>query len=87
MSAISRASQDCCVPVTELPIPRADCTTPDARRRAPQKPYADSSTPSHPERAEVVLAIDRWNNEGGFVADVDAGLNSWLLRRSPSLDG
>ena len=45
-----------------------------------------STTPAHPEHAEVVPAIDRWNNEGGFVADVDAGFGSLLRQRCPRAD-
>lgn len=59
----------------------------DVRRRGPQERYAVSRAPSHPERPEVALAIDRWNNEGGFVhdVDVDAGLGRWLRERCPEV--
>lgn len=77
MSPSAHALQDCGVLVTDLPISRADGAMPDVRRRAPQEPYGPSSAPSHPERSELVLAIDRWNNEGGFVDDSDASLGRW----------
>jgi hypothetical protein len=35
---------------------------------------------SHAEPTEVVAAIDRWNNEGGFVPDDDAGPAAWRRR-------
>jgi hypothetical protein len=71
------------MPVIDPPIPRAD-PRPRVRRRAPHTPRAVSSAPAHPERAEVLLAIDRWNNEGGFVYDADAA--AWPSRRSRALD-
>jgi len=77
MAAGACAVHDCRVLVTDLPTSR----TPDVRRRARQEPSAIWSAPSHGERAEVALAIDRWNNEGGFVPDLDAGLHRWLRER------
>jgi hypothetical protein len=56
------------------------------RRRAPHTPRAASSAPAHPERAEVLLAIDRWNNEGGFVYDADVDFGGSPSRRSPALE-
>jgi hypothetical protein len=41
---------------------------------------ADRATTSQREPAEVAVAIDRCNNEGGFVAD-DDDLGSWRRRR------
>lgn len=72
--------------VTELPISRADRATADVRGRASHEAYSVSSTPSHPKRADVALAIDRWNNEGGFVHD-EATLGGWLRRRCSGADG
>ena len=75
------------MPVIDLPTFRADRASADVRGRTSPEPYAVSSAPPHPEPAEVVLAIDRWNNEGGFVADVDPGLDLWLRRPDPSWGG
>jgi hypothetical protein len=36
---------------------------------------------SRPEPTEVVAAIDRWNNEGGFVPDDDTAPGEWRRRR------
>jgi hypothetical protein len=41
---------------------------------------ADRATP-HPQPADAAAAIDRWNNEGGFVPDDDAGSGAWRRRR------
>lgn len=71
MSARVGARQDWCVLVTDLPISRADRATADVRGRVSAEPSSVSSAPPHPEAAAVVWAIDRWNNEGGFVPDVD----------------
>jgi hypothetical protein len=71
--------------VIDPPIPRADPRV-RVRRRAPHTPRAVSSAPAHPERAEVLLAIDRWNNEGGFVYDGDADLGGWPSERSPAVE-
>lgn len=73
--------------VTERPIFRADRATAENIWHASQEPRVVSSEPAHPEGDEVVWAIDRWNNEGGFVPDVDAGLDSWRRRRRPSSGG
>jgi hypothetical protein len=50
ISACVRAREDCCVPVTDLPISRADRATADVRGRASHEPYSVSSTPSQPEQ-------------------------------------
>jgi hypothetical protein len=63
--------------VTDLPISRADRTTAAVRERASEDPASVSGAPSHPEGPEVVWAIDRWTNEGGFVPDVDADFDPW----------
>ncbi len=59
---------------------------PDVPRPARPERYPLASPPSQPEHTDAVLAIDRWNNEGGFVAERDAGLDSWLRRRGPRSD-
>jgi hypothetical protein len=84
MAAGARARYVCYVPATDLATSRARCATADVRRRSQQTPYAVSGAPTRPDRADVDLAIDRWNNEGGFV--YDDGLGRRLRRRSSGLN-
>jgi hypothetical protein len=83
ISARVRPRHDGGVLVTERPIPRTERVTADEVWRASQEPPAKLRAPARPEGDEVVWAIDRWNNEGGFVPEADLILDSWLRRRGP----
>ena len=76
--------------VTDLSMPRVDRVPAPAnahiRVPSPPAPVWLFTARSHRERAEA-MAIDRWNNEGGRIHDVDADFEAGKRPRSSGLEG